>query len=195
MTSAPKPSTVDLLLDDRRDASERVEKLLPDVYADLRAAAQAYLRGERPGHTLDATALVHEAYMRLVGPRDLPWANRAHFFAAATQAMRRILVDHARAKVADRRGGGAARRAAIELTTLPDPNSAEQSAGFLVLDAALARLEAVDADAAAVVRLRYFAGLGVEETAAALGSSPATVKRHWAFARGWLKDAIENDAS
>ncbi|MBI5432703.1 MAG: sigma-70 family RNA polymerase sigma factor [Planctomycetes bacterium] len=195
MTAAPKPSTVDLLLDDRRDAAERVEKLLPDVYADLRAAAQAYLRGERPGHTLDATALVHEAYMRLVGPRDLPWANRAHFFAAATQAMRRILVDHARAKVADRRGGGAARRAAIELTTLPDPDSEEESAGFLVLDAALARLEAVDANAAAVVRLRYFAGLGVEDTAAALGSSPATVKRHWAFARGWLKDAIESDRS
>jgi RNA polymerase sigma factor (TIGR02999 family) len=107
--------------------------------------------------------------------------------------MRRILVDHARAKAASRRGGGDARRAAIELTTLPDPNSEEESAGFLILDAALARLEDIDPVAAAVVRLRYFAGLDIEETAAALGTSTATVKRNWAFARGWLKDAIESE--
>jgi RNA polymerase sigma factor (TIGR02999 family) len=190
-----KPATVDLLLDEQRAAAERVELLLPELYAELRAAARACLRGERAGHTLDATALVHEAYLRLVGPREIPWANRAHFFAAAAQAMRRILVDHARAKAAARRGGAEAKRAAIELTTLPDPSSAEESAGFLLLDAALARLETVDADAAAVVRLRYFAGLSVEETAAALSSSPATVKRHWTFARGWLKDAIEHESS
>lgn len=191
----PKRTTIDVLLDERRAAGERIELLLPELYAELRAAAQACLRGERAGHTLDATALVHEAYLRLVGPREIPWANRAHFFAAAAQAMRRILVDHARAKAATRRGGTAAKRAAIELTTLPDPDSEEQSAGFLLLDAALAKLENVDAEAAAVVRLRYFAGLSVEETAAALASSPATVKRHWTFARGWLKDEIENDDS
>jgi RNA polymerase sigma factor (TIGR02999 family) len=105
--------------------------------------------------------------------------------------MRRILIDHARAKAADRRGGGSARRAAIELTQLPDPNSAEESAGFLVLDETIARLEVVDPGAAAVVRLRYFAGLSIEDTALALDASPTTVKRDWAFARAWLKDAID----
>ncbi len=191
MTPVPARSTADLLLDDQRGASERVEALLPEVYADLRAAAQAALRGERVGHTLNATSLVHEAYLRLVGPREIPWQNRAHFFAAAAQAMRRILIDHARAKAADQRGGGAAKRAAIELTNLPDPSSAEESAGFLILDEAILRLEAVDPKAAAVVRLRYFTGLSIEETALALDASTATVKRDWAFARAWLKDAIE----
>jgi len=191
MLPDPTRATVDVLLDDRRGASERVEALIPEVYADLRAAAQAALRGERAGHTLNATSLVHEAYLRLVGPREIPWQNRAHFFAAAAQAMRRILIDHARAKAADQRGGGAARRAAIELTQLPDPSSAEESAGFLILDEAILRLEAVDPGAAAVVRLRYFTGLSVEETALALDASTATVKRDWAFARAWLKDAIE----
>lgn len=188
----PEPSrpTVDILLDESASASARVDALVPEVYADLRAAAQACLRGERPGHTLDATALVHEAWLRLVGPRDVPWRNRAHFFAAAAQAMRRILVDHARAKAADQRGGGA-RRAALELTQLPDPGSPEESAGFLILDEAIARLEGVDPKAAAVVRLRYFAGLSIEETALALDASPATVKRDWAFARAWLRDELE----
>jgi RNA polymerase sigma factor (TIGR02999 family) len=191
MSPEARPTTLDLLTDERLDASARLAELLPLVYAELRAAAQACLRGERRGHTLDATALVHEAYLRLVGGRALPWASRAHFFAAAAQAMRRILVDHARARAALRRGGPEARRAAVELAALPDPSSELENAGFLILDEALVRLEGVDPDAAAVVRLRYFAGLDVEETAAALGSSTATVKRTWAFARGWLKDAIE----
>jgi RNA polymerase sigma factor (TIGR02999 family) len=186
-----RPKSVDLLLDPRLADAERVERLLPEVYADLRAAAQACLRGERAGHSLEATALVHEAYLRLVGPRDVPWQNRAHFYSAAAQAMRRILVDHARAKAAARRGGLEARRAAVELAALPDPSSERESAGFLILDAALSRLEGVDAEAAEIVRLRYFAGLSVEDCAAALELSPATVKRGWVFARGWLKDAIE----
>jgi RNA polymerase sigma factor (TIGR02999 family) len=189
----PSPASVDLLLDPRLGEAERLELLLPQIYAELRAAAQACLRGERAGHTLDATALVHEAYLRLVGPREIPWQSRAHFFAAAAQAMRRILVDHARAKAAARRGGAEARRAALELASLPDPASEREAAGFLILDEALARLEGVDPEAAAVVRLRYFAGLSVEDCAAALGLSAATVKRAWAFARGWLKDAIESE--
>ncbi len=193
MPLGPQPTTLDLLLDPERADAERIELLVPQVYAELRAAAQACLRGERAGHTLDATALVHEAYLRLVGPREIPWQNRAHFFAAAAQAMRRILVDHARSKAAERRGGGEARRAAVELTTLPDPNSEAESAGFLILDEAIERLEGVDSEAASVVRLRYFAGLSIEETAAALGVSSPTVKRAWAFARGWLKEAIDND--
>ncbi|MFN0241800.1 MAG: ECF-type sigma factor [Planctomycetota bacterium] len=177
----------------RADDARAVQNLVPIVYAELRAAAQNILRAERRDHTLQATALVHEAYLKLVGPRELPWQNRAHFYAAAAEAMRRILVDHARAKAAAMRGGPGARRAAIDLATLPNLDSERESAGFLILDDAIARLERVDPDAVAVVRLRYFAGLSVEETAAALAVSAPTVKRAWAFARGWLKEAIESE--
>jgi RNA polymerase sigma factor (TIGR02999 family) len=169
------------------------DALLPLVYAQLRAAAQQQLRSERPGHTLQATALVHEAYLRLVGPRQVPWRNRKHFYVAAAEAMRRVLVDHARAKAASIRGGPDARRAAVNLASLPDPASETESAGFLILDEAITRLEVVDPDAAAVVRLRYFGGLSVDDTAAALDVSAPTVKRAWAFARGWLKEAIESE--
>ncbi len=161
-----------------RNAADR---LLPLVYEQLRQAAQMQMARECAGHTLSATALVHEAYLKLAGPRDVPWAGRAHYYAAAAEAMRRILVDHARAKAAAIRGGPEARRAAVELATLPDPSSPTESAGFLILDEAIARLESVDQDAASVVRLRYFAGLTIEETAAALGVSAPTVKRSWAF--------------
>lgn len=193
MSSEPKSQTRELLSKDAEDPARRAELLLPLVYGELRGAARAYLANERAGHTLQATALVHEAYLKLVGPRELPWRNRGHFYATAAEAMRRILVDHARSKAAVKRGGQAAKRAALELCALPDPSSERESEGFLILDEALARLESVDPDAAAVVRLRYFAGLDVEQTAAALGSSSATVKRTWAFARAWLKDAIENE--
>jgi RNA polymerase sigma factor (TIGR02999 family) len=192
MTS-PRSATEQLLLDDGKSAEERAELLLPLVYDQLRSAAQSFLRSERVGHTLQPTALVHEAFLKLVGPRELPWQNRAHFFAAAAEAMRRILVDHARKKAAQKRGGTEARRAAVDLTGLPDPASETEAAGFLVLDEAFERFAQVDPEAAAVVRLRYFAGLSVEETAAALDVSTPTVKRRWAFARGWLKEAIDND--
>lgn len=175
------------------EASRSAEELLPLVYSQLRAAAQAQLGRERAGHTLQATALVHEAYLKLVGPRELPWRNRAHFHAAAAEAMRRILVDHARSRAAFKRADGDARRAALELTALPDPQSDKENSGFLILDGALSRLEAVDPQAAAVVQLRYFAGLDIDSTAAALGVSSATVKRTWAFARAWLKDVIESE--
>jgi RNA polymerase sigma factor (TIGR02999 family) len=188
----PRSDTLAILLNDEQDAARRAEQLLPLVYDQLRAAAQNCLRAERADHTLQATALVHEAYMKLVGPREVPWQNRAHFYAAAAQAMRRILVDHARAKAAAMRGGPDARRAALDLTTLPNLESERESAGFLILDEAVARLESVDPEAASVVRLRYYAGLGIEETAAALSVSAPTVKRAWAFARGWLKEAIES---
>lgn len=192
MVAAPEPNRLlSILLDEQQSAAQRTAELLPAVYAELRAAAQRCLRNERSGHTLQATALVHEAWLKLMGPREVPWRNRGHFLAAAAEAMRRILVDHARSKAAVRRGGPGAKRAAIDLTTLPDPDSAEQSAGFLLLDDALARLQEVDAGAAAVVRLRYFAGLSIDEAAQALGVSGPTVQRDWAFARSWLKDAIE----
>lgn len=191
----PESSSItrSILSDDGRTAQQRIEQLLPLLYEQLRTAAQGLLRGERSNHTLQATALVHEAFLKLVGPREIPWHNRAHFFAAAAEAMRRILVDHARAKVTTKRGGAAARRAAMELDSLPDPASAEQSAGFLVLDDAIVRLQTADPAAAAVVQMRYFAGLSVDDTAAALGISAPTVKRTWAFARAWLRDAIDRE--
>lgn len=186
-------ATITILLDERESSAARVERLMPLVYDDLRRAAVSCLRRERVGHTLQATALVHEAFLRLVGPRDVPWQNRAHFYSAAAEAMRRILVDHARARASEVHGGAMARRAAIDLTGLPHPDSERESAGFLILDQAIARLEIVDPDAVAVVRLRYFAGLSIEDTAAALGVSTPTVKRAWAFARGWLREAIESE--
>lgn len=191
MPAEPDSPTVSILRNEALSATDRAERLLPLVYDQLRAAAQRQLRSERADHTLQATALVHEAFLKLVGPRDVPWRNRAHFYAAAAEAMRRVLIDHARAKAAGRRGGPEARRAAMDLAGLPDPSSEVESAGFLVLDEAIGRLGAVDPDAAAVVRLRYFAGLSVEDTAAALEVSTATVKRAWSFARGWLKETIE----
>ncbi len=169
------------------------DELLLAVYDHLRALACNQLAAERPGHTLSATALVHEAYLRLAGPRQVPWQAEPHFCSAAAEAMRRILIDHARARCAARRGGPEARRAALRLSELPDPASAEDCAGFLILDEAISRLEGVDAEASAVVRLRYFAGLSIEETARALAVSEPTVKRSWAFARAWLKEAIERE--
>lgn len=192
MSPSPDSPTLALLLDEQRDASDRLAHLIPLVYEQLRAEAQRALRSERAGHTLQATALVHEAFLKLVGPREIPWQNRAHFYAAAAEAMRRILVDHARAKAAAFRGGLESRRAALELSSLPDPASEKESAGFLILDDAIARLEQVDPEAAVVVRMRYFAGLSVDETASALNISSPTVKRSWAFARGWLKETIES---
>lgn len=193
MAAESDPPMLHLLTDEQLSHADRAERLLPLVYDQLRNLAQRELRGEAAGHTLQATALVHEAFLRLVGPRDLPWQNRAHFFAAAAEAMRRILVDHARRKAALRRGGPDARRVAVDLSGLPDPGSEQQAAGFLVLDEAIQRLQQVDPEAAEVVHLRYFAGLTIEETASALDVSAPTVKRLWAFARGWLKEAIDSD--
>ncbi|MCU0865761.1 MAG: ECF-type sigma factor [Planctomycetes bacterium] len=187
------PPTLALLRDTSLHAAERDAKLLPLVYEELRQLAQQVMRGERRDHTLQATALVHEAFLRLVGPNQLPWQNRAHFFGAAAAAMRRILVDHARARSAKKRGGKAVRDAALALDGLPDPESEQQAAGFLLLDDAIERLARAHPDAAEVVRLRYFAGLDVDTTAAMLGVSAPTVKRTWAFARGWLRATIDSE--
>jgi RNA polymerase sigma factor (TIGR02999 family) len=166
------------------------EKLLEVVYHELHALAAARMGRERQGHTLQATALVNEAYLRLLGREDVRWAGRAHFFRAAAEAMRKILIDHARARNADKRGGG---KAALKISNLADAAVEEDSAGFLALDEAIVRLEKVDAQAAEVVRLRFYAGLTDEGVAGALGVSERTVRREWAFARGWLRDALERD--
>ncbi len=151
------------------------------------------MAGERAGHTLSATALVHVAYLKLAGPREVPWAGRAHFYAAAAETMRRILIDRARARHGRAPDSREARLRALAITGLESVSPAENSDGLLALDDALVRLEGVDAQAAAVVRLRFYAGLDIEQTAAALGVSPRTVKRDWTlpaagFARtldGW----------
>ncbi|MEM7308742.1 MAG: ECF-type sigma factor [Planctomycetota bacterium] len=164
------------------------ERLLPVVYDELRRGAQKQLAGERPDHTLSATALVHEAYLKLVGPREVPWSGRAHFYAAAAQAMRRILVDHARAREA--RQGSKVRLEDIgDVGTLATADSSR----ILAVDEALARLESNDPEAAAVVRLRFFAGLSVDDTARALGTSPRTTARLWAYARAVLFRDLTDD--
>lgn len=163
------------------------DRLLTLVYDQLRKLAQQRLAQERVGHTLQATALVHEAYLRLVGDEGLQWQSRAHFFAAAAQAMRRILVEHARARGRIKRGGdGAGRAAARSPINLLDLAAECNSDEILMLDEAIRRLESEDPEAAQVVRFRFFAGLSVDETAEVLGVSPSTVDREWAFARAWL---------
>ncbi len=168
------------------------EELLPLVYDELRRLARGQMKKEKggpSGQTLQATALVHEAYLRLVGDADVKWQNRAHFFGAAARAMRRILVDRARHRGRIKRGGD---RERVELGDQGLGVAAPGSGTDLVeLDLALARLEADDPRKAEVVMLRYFAGLSIEETAAALSLSPATVKNEWTFARAWLKRELE----
>ena len=167
--------------------------LMPLVYDELRRIAARYISRERPGQTLQATALVNEAYVRLAAERPREFANRTHFLAIAALSMRQILVQRARAKRADKRGG------APQRITLDDRNlnvaNEPADIDILALDEALSRLSAIDADLGRIVELRYFAGLTVEETADVVGSSPATVKRHWAMARAWLKRALDGEAS
>ena len=163
--------------------ADAASALFPLVYAELREIARGRLASERPNHTLTPTALVHEAYLRLVGAATPRFAGTRHFLAIAAIAMRRILIDHARGALREKRGGG---RLAV---TLPDdvPGEALDPAELLNLDAALERLAAVDAEMAQVVELRYFGGLTVEETAAAMALSPRGVNRHWTSARAWLR--------
>ena len=179
------------VLVDRATRGDRpaLEVLMPLVYAELRRLAAHYLRGERPGQTLQPTALVHEAYMRLLKDRPERWQNRAHFCAIAAHAMRQILIERARARDALKRGGGAPRVTFDE--SLPAA-AAERPIDMLALDAALDRLAELDAGQARIVELRFFGGLSIEETAETMGISPATVKRHWAVARAWLARELES---
>ena len=160
-------------------------QLLPLVYDELRRLAAALMAGEKPGQTLDATALVHEAFLRLVGDRQ--FADRRHFFRVAAEAMRRILIDHARQKRRLRHGGG---RGQVPLSEA-EPAAEVPADELLALDEALDRFAAVDPVKAELVKLRYFAGLSEEEAAAALGISRATASRYWTYARAWLIDALD----
>jgi len=177
-----------------RDPAE----LMPQVYDELRRLAANYLRHERPGQTLQATALVHEAFLRLSKEKNQPWKNRTHFLAIAALSMRQILVQRARARHAEKRGGEHQERITLD-ESVKSASAQGASAGqghepdgvdVLALDAALEKLAALDPQQAKIVELRYFGGLTVEEAAEALEISPATVKRHWTIARAWLKKEL-----
>ncbi|TWU54362.1 RNA polymerase sigma factor [Rubripirellula tenax] len=166
---------------DRNAASE----LLPLVYEELRRLAQSKMHHEKSGHTLQPTALVHEAFLRLVGGEDQSeWDGRGHFFAAAAEAMRRILIDNARRRGRQKHGGDFVRRELSEVNAFVDTDNVDE---LLALDDALTKLAAEDAELAKMVELRYFTGLTTEETAKVLGVSSRTVKRNWAYARAWLQ--------
>ena len=170
----------------RAGDSNAVEDLFPLVYHELRAIGARYMLRERERQTLQATALVHEAYLQLIPDGSLEWKSRAHFFGVAARSMRQILVEHARARHAAKRGGNA------RDVTLVDHivGQAERSVDLLALDQALSRLAELDPRHAELVELRFFAGLTVEETAEVMGTSPATVKRGWAFAQAWLRSRL-----
>ncbi len=169
---------------------EALDQLIPIVYDELRRQAARYLRHERAGHTLQTTALIHEAYVRLVDQRNVQWQNRAHFFGIAAQLMRRILVDHARTKKRNKRGGSDIR---VSLSQANVPVRG-QDVDVVALDEALERLAAIDEQQSRIVELRYLSGLTVEETAEVLGISPATVKRDWSMAKAWLRREISGEA-
>lgn len=169
-------------------SDESIDQLLPLVYDELRKLAAAKMAGERKDHTLDATALVHEAFLRL-GAAEAGFKSRRHFFAAAAESMRRILIDHARAHSAAKRGGGAV-RADVELGDLPGPDPHDER--FATLDAAISRLAEEHPEKAELVKLRYFAGLSIREAADVMGISTASADRYWKYARAWLQDALES---
>lgn len=171
-------------------ARQSLETLLPIVYQELRRLAAAYLRRERQGYTLQPTALVHEAYLRLLKDKPGRWQNRAHFCAIAAHSMRQILIERARARDARKRGGERQRVTLDEALV----GGGERSIDLIALDQALERLEALDPEQARLVELRFFGGLTIEETAKAMNISPATVKRHWTVACAWLARELEGNS-
>jgi RNA polymerase sigma factor (TIGR02999 family) len=183
------PDVTQLLLAWSDGDREALEKLTPLVYRELKKLASNYLRRERSGHTLQPTALAHEAYLKLIDQQNVRWQNRAHFFGIAAQAMRRILVDHARARLAEKRGSGQA----VSLDEAIDVS--DQRADRLVaLDEALKTLAALDPQQSRVVELKYFGGMTLEETAEVLGVSRATVIREWRMAKAWLYDELNKSS-
>ena len=182
--SESSPENVTQLLRQWSEGSrDALDDLLPLVYDELHKQARRYLRRERQDHTLQTTALIHEAYIKLIGQSDVRWESPNHFFAIAAKMMRRILVDHARTKLRDKRGGDDVKLPFDEaMFVVVD----EKDVDLIALDEALDRLEAIDAQQARVVELRYFSGLSLEETAEAIGVSRATTARDWAMAKAWL---------
>lgn len=177
-----------LLIDWGNGDQAALEKLMPLVYSELRRLATNYLYRERAGHTLQPTALVNEAYLRLIGQRNAKWQNRAHFFAISAQLMRRILVDHVRRHQADKRGGSEQQRLSI---TSVEELAAQPAVDLLALNEALDELTKMDPQQSRIVELKFFGGLSIEETAEVLGVGHATVEREWKSARAWLRRRLE----
>src|SRR5215468_11615513 len=183
MASGPAPDVTRLLSNWSNGDQAALDQLLPLVYGELRRLASAYLRRERSNHTLQSTALVHEAFMRLVNQQEVQWKNRAHFFAIAAQMIRRILVDYARSQHAEKRGSGAIK---LELDEAMAVAHSGPEVDLLSLNDALDRLAQLDERQGRIVELRFFAGLSIEETAEVMHLSPASIKREWQTARAWL---------
>ena len=179
-TTSPQEVT-QLLADWGKGDRSALDKLFPLVHSELRRIAQRQMSGERPGHTLQATALVNEAYLKLAGQQGFDWQNRAHFFAVCATVMRHILIDHARAHARDKRGGSAIQVSLNEGLVVED-----QAAHLIALDDALRRLESLDPQKGKIVELRYFGGLSIEEAAEVMNVSPRTVRREWQRAKAWL---------
>ena len=186
----PSQKSITQLLKEWRDGDETaLDRLVPLVYEELRRLAHHYMRRERPGHTLQTTALVNEVYLRLVDHKGMRWQNRAHFYAVAAQAMRRILIDHARSRNYLKRGGDVKMIQLEEAATVVQ----KQAADLIALDDALSELAAIDPRKSKIVEMRYFGGMSVEETAEALDVSPVTVMRDWSTAKAWLLRALSPD--
>lgn len=184
MNQLPGPGASRLLGDRSRGNGASLDDVMPLIHAELHRLARGYLARERPGHTLQPTALVNEAYLKLAGERAMTWQGRAHFVGVAAKMMRFILVDHARKKKGSKRGGGAVR---VTFDDSLEVSAAERSAELLALDEALTKLAAQDPRKGRIAELRYFGGLSVEETAEALQVSVATVMRDWRLTRAWLR--------
>ena len=182
MSDPSAQNVTQLLVQWSKGDREALEALVPLVYEELRRVARYYLRQEKQNHTLSSTALVHEAYLRLVSQKEVTWQNRAHFFGVAAQMMRRILVDHARRYAYAKRGGGALTLALDEVVATPQRRAID----LVALDDALDSLAKLDQRQSRMVELRFFGGLSIEETSEVLGVSTPTVKREWASARAWL---------
>ena len=192
---SPSPANVTRLLREWQGGSqEALDRLIPIVYSELRALASRQLASEWRRDRLQTTALVNETYMKLFGQREIDWQGRGHFFSIAAQLMRRILIDHARRELRQKRGG-ASLHLALEEAAAVAGESRVDPVDILALDRALQKLEGFDSDQGRIVELRFFGGLTVEETAAAIGKSPATVKREWALAKGWLHRELTGESA
>jgi RNA polymerase sigma factor (TIGR02999 family) len=186
------PDVTRLLVAWTNGDQDALKKLMPLVYDELHRLAGRYLSRERSDHTLQSTALVHEAYLKLVDQKRVQWQNRAHFFGVAAQIIRRILVDHARTHNAEKRGGGAYKLAIDDALGVAER---EKDLNLVALDEALTHLAEIDVQQSRIVELRFFGGLSIEDTAAVLGISPATVKRDWNMAKAWLYRDLSTKSS
>lgn len=189
MTTLSKPNVTELLLEWQHGDRNALDRLTPLVYDELRRMAHRYIQRERDGHTLETTALVNEAYLRLINQQKMDWQNRAHFFAVVAEVMRHVLIDHARRRHYLKRGGEATRVPLEEASAMTEARAAE----LVALDEALDNLMKLDPRKSRVVELRYFGGLSLEETADVLGISIMTVRRDWRAAKAWLYKAVTGD--